>query len=382
MKKSLQVFTFGLALSTAFAMAQTNPGTSGQAGQPGQSGTYQNGQAGQPGQPGNTMPDAASGATSDAGTATNAAQPKVDDQTIQRQVHEQLATNPDFQGVQVSASKGDVTLSGTVPNKNAKKEAKKLARSVPGVKKVKEDVTVASNGAAASSSSVGNQAGTSGSTTGVSGEAPSQGSMSEQPPASANPNNTPNANPSTPPNAPPQSNFMPQSAQSGSSADQNSGAAPNATTQNPSAEDSGRAPSAGQSGSVSSPEGQTGSANSQANGESSDQVKKDIQTAFTNEPTLSSSNVTVDATADTITLSGSAPSEKDRDEARRIAQSFAGNRKIVDNISVSGGAGAGMGSSPTSNVNPSSNSSSTPNSTTGTGATPNQNPEQPNPPKK
>jgi len=92
---------------------------------------------------------------------------------------------------------------------------------------------------------------------------------------------------------------------------------------------------------------------------SSDQVRNDIQTAFRNEPTLTSSNVSVNVTDDSIELSGTAPSAKDRDEAKRIAQSFAGNRKVVDNIKVSG-SGAADSSSPTST----SPNSTTPNSTT------------------
>ena len=107
--------------------------------------------------------------------------------------------------------------------------------------------------------------------------------------------------------------------------------------------------------------------------ESSDQVKNDIQTAFKNEPTLTSSGVSVDVSSDTITLSGSAPSQKDRDEAKRIAQSFAGNRKVVDNVKVSGmGSGSpDTTSSPNSTTNPNSSMQSN-----------QSNPEQPSVPKK
>ncbi len=415
MKKSLQVLTFGLALSTAFAMAQTNPSTSGQMGQqPAQAGTYQNGQQSQPSQP-SAMPDTTANSTST--TASDSKKAQVDDQTIQRQVHEQLATNPDLQNIQVSVDKGKVSLTGSVPSKKAKEDAKKLAKSVSGVKKVKEELSVASNANAGSAGNIGSST-SSTSSTGVSGEsnsgAATSGSsnsgassapMSEQPPTTSNPNNTPNA---TNPAGPPHNNLVSQDQHNGdqSSAagqnsghedDMNAGAAGNAVKQEPKAqdsksEDSAHTPDAGQSSdtgassSASSPAGQSSSASSTtgANGESVDQVKSDIKTAFSNEPTLSSSNITVDATSDTITLSGSAPSEKDRDEARRIAQSFAGNRKVVDNISVSGGAGAGTSSD--MNTNPSSNTGSSPNSTTGTtpnsnpdaSTTTNQNPEQPN----
>jgi Flp pilus assembly secretin CpaC len=87
---------------------------------------------------------------------------------------------------------------------------------------------------------------------------------------------------------------------------------------------------------------------------------------------LTSSNISVDVASDTITLNGTAPSQKDRDEAKRIAQSFAGSRKVVDNVKVSG---SGAGSS--------SDMSSTPNSSTSSqgSSTSTQNPEQPSTPK-
>jgi hypothetical protein len=115
---------------------------------------------------------------------------------------------------------------------------------------------------------------------------------------------------------------------------------------------------------------------------SSDQVKNDIQTALRNEPTLSSSNVSVNVTDDSIELNGSAPSAKDRDEAKRIAQSFAGNRRVVDNIKVAGAGSADQSS--TGNVGSSSPNSST-TGAAGSSSTPNTtspNPETPSVPKK
>jgi hypothetical protein len=115
---------------------------------------------------------------------------------------------------------------------------------------------------------------------------------------------------------------------------------------------------------------------------SSDQVKNDIQTALRNEPTLSSSNVSVNVTDDSIELNGSAPSAKDRDEAKRIAQSFAGNRRVVDNIKVAGAGSSDQ--SGTGNVG-SSNSNSSTTGATGSSSTPNtnsSNPETPSVPKK
>jgi hypothetical protein len=127
--------------------------------------------------------------------------------------------------------------------------------------------------------------------------------------------------------------------------------------------------------------GSTSGSSTTASG-SSDQIKNDIQTAFRNEPTLTSSNVAVNVTDDSIELSGSAPSAKDRDEAKRIAQSFAGNRKVVDNIKVAGSDSGSSAASPNSSSSTTGTSpnSSSPNSTS---TTPNTtNPEQPNVPKK
>lgn len=391
MKKSLPVLVFVLAISTAFALAQSNMGSSA----PGQNNAAQNNAAQNGSMPAANQPQAAPSASTDSSAASAA--PQVDDQTIQRQVHEQLATNPDMQNIRVSVDKGDVSLAGTVPSKGEKKEAKKLAQSVPGVKKVKDSLTVASN-AKAGSSSVGAPSSTN-STTGANGSeaSPSSsgtGTMNENPPTTPNPNNTPSTSPSTPP----QSHFLrasfmgEQAGQNGSAttsdgagSSQNSGATPSATPSNPSAESSGVNPgptgsqansasgqsnSTGSSPAVGEPAGQSGSMNSA--GESPDQVKNDIQTAFKNEPTLTSSNVSVDVSADSVTLSGSVPSEKDRDEARRIAQSFSGSRKVVDNVKVSG---TGTSSSP--------DISSSPNTNPNTGMQTNQaNPEQPSVPKK
>jgi BON domain len=104
-----------------------------------------------------------------------------------------------------------------------------------------------------------------------------------------------------------------------------------------------------------------------------------------NEPTLSSSSVAVNVTDDSIELNGSAPSAKDRDEAKRIAQSFAGNRRVVDNIKVAGSGSSDQSSSSSGNVGSSTGSNSSTTGASGSSTTPNSNspnPEQPSVPKK
>jgi hypothetical protein len=102
------------------------------------------------------------------------------------------------------------------------------------------------------------------------------------------------------------------------------------------------------------------------------QLQSQIQGAIQNEPTLSGSNVNVNVTDTNIELSGTVPTGKEKQTAKRIAQSYAGNRKVVDRLTVTGrGNGA--------NVNPSGaagSSSSTPMSeqNPATGANPATNP--------
>ena len=348
MKKLLQMLAFLLAISTGIALAQGGGGGAGGGGAAGGANGSGNsatnpGGAGATGGGNAASPDSASQTPSPASDQDNknikTHTDAVDDQTLHREIHEQLATNPDLQGVQVEVNNGVAKLSGSVPNKDDKKEAAKLVKSVAGVKKVKDNLTVASANGQAASPAAASQS-DSNSTTGANNGSTS-GTMNENPPSTQNPNNSPNS-----PNSPvPHNNFMPDQA-------------------------------ASQSGSASSNAGASSAA------ESSDQVKNDIQTAFHNEPTLTSSNISVDVSDSKVTLSGTAPSEKDRDEARRIAQSFAGNRSMVDNVKV---AGAGSPSSSSSSSASTPDASTTPNSAgsnagSQSGTTPN-NPEQPNTPK-
>ncbi len=145
----LWVFVLALSAAVAGAQAQAQPQTSAPSSQqPDQMG-QQPDQAGQQ-----------AGQSKDKGQAT-----KVDDETLHRQVHEQLASNPNLQNLRVTVNNGVVTLEGSVPSKDDKKEAKKLAKSVAGVRKVRDNIEVSSTAAASA-----------GSTGGVSGAATAPGS--------------------------------------------------------------------------------------------------------------------------------------------------------------------------------------------------------------
>jgi osmotically-inducible protein OsmY len=86
-------------------------------------------------------------------------------------------------------------------------------------------------------------------------------------------------------------------------------------------------------------------------GSSDDQLQQQIQAALKNEPTLANDNINVSVTASSIELSGAAATGKEKQTAKRIVDSYAGNRKVVNHITV-GGVSSGMGSKSTPSSNP------------------------------
>ncbi|MEO5936055.1 MAG: BON domain-containing protein [Terriglobales bacterium] len=67
-------------------------------------------------------------------------------------------------------------------------------------------------------------------------------------------------------------------------------------------------------------------------------VRQRIEAALTNDPTLRGTAFSLNVTDDTIEITGVANSGRDRTAARRIVQSFAGNLRVKDRITVSGSA--------------------------------------------
>ena len=65
-------------------------------------------------------------------------------------------------------------------------------------------------------------------------------------------------------------------------------------------------------------------------------LKGQLESAFQAEPTLTGSSIQVNVTDTTVELTGSVPTNKEKTTARRIAQSYAGNRKVIDKMTVSG----------------------------------------------
>jgi len=66
------------------------------------------------------------------------------------------------------------------------------------------------------------------------------------------------------------------------------------------------------------------------------QVQRQIQAKLSTEPALANANVQVKTTAKAVTLTGSVDTERQHEMALGIAQSYAGDRKIVDKIKIRG----------------------------------------------
>ena len=62
-------------------------------------------------------------------------------------------------------------------------------------------------------------------------------------------------------------------------------------------------------------------------------LRSQIDSALKSDPTLSNAQLSVDVNATQITLSGSVPSKQ---TAVRIAQSYAGNRRVSDKVTLAG----------------------------------------------
>ncbi len=372
MKQHLTLLSITLAMATTLATAQMRPGTLGQPGGTGQGqhipGVGEPGMGGTSGIPGQDQQKQQQTSTA-----------RVDDSVLERELHDQFSRNPDMANVQVQVEKGVVTLEGSVPTKDDRKKAKQIAESVPGVRKVREKLEVKPGGASAGMSSnslgvsagadttgnaeqqnntagsiAGNTTAASGTQTGTSAMGQAGASTSTEP--SMNPGTTPStSSPATtepnnaPPSTPPISSNEPGGAASSGSVASTGGVsgsaiaglqAPTSSATSGNVGAASGSPAATRSGgsateqnSGQSEEGASGSFMTVPDGAS---LRGQIQTSFQNDPTLANQNININVTRDTIELSGAVPSGKQKQTARRIADSYAAGRKVVDHMTVGG----------------------------------------------
>ena len=71
-----------------------------------------------------------------------------------------------------------------------------------------------------------------------------------------------------------------------------------------------------------------------AQGLSTTAVQQQVQQGLNSEPALDNSNVGVHVDKNSVILTGTVNTESQHDLAMRIAQSYAGDRKIVDKIKI------------------------------------------------
>jgi osmotically-inducible protein OsmY len=228
------------------------------------------------------------------------------DSMLQTKVQERLASDASFKNVKASVSSGVVDLSGTVPSEPDQKRAKDLVSKVAGVKSVNEHLSIGEAAAQASTADSvvpqTSQSETANNTAGsIAGNAGAIGTTTGQT-TPTNPAVTTQSAAGN--NAPKGSALSVQDAQTQSQ--------PNTAT----TAASGRASL-----------GMTPDADSNT-------LRSQIDSALKSDPTLSSSQLSVDVNYSQITLSGTVPSGKEKLTAVRIAQSYAGNRKVNDKVTV------------------------------------------------
>ena len=303
MRKSLHLLVFVLALALAYASAQSSgssPSTSNQS------------TTSQPSQDQNQKPEAQSGSSATA-TATSGTD-------VQGQIQDALKKDPALSNANITVSVTDdaVELNGTVASNDDKKAAKKIAKSYAGNRKVKDNLTV-SEGAKMPPKGMGF----------VSAGAYQQSQSSQQP------------QPAQP------SGSQSGTAQSPSTSQSPSGEPPSTqTAPNPSGSASQTPSSSEQTPSSQQAPGTTAAAGGD--------IQMQVQNALQKEPTLSNDNITVSVTDDTIELNGTVSSGKEKQTAKRIAQSYAGNRKVKEHLTVAG-QGSNDNKNPDHNMTPPNN---------------------------
>jgi osmotically-inducible protein OsmY len=385
MKKNLFLaFVFALAATFAIAQESSTPKDPAQQSDPAAQ-TKPDDKSTTPAQD-TTGAQSANKESSSAEAAEGHSKAKASNNAVSQQLHDKFASDPALSNVKFHVKKGIVTLTGKVDSAEEVARAKELAQSVDGVKSVRNHLKVASTSAAAASDKHANGTAEAKNTTpdadkNAAGEQGINPTASGSPAKDASGTNTATStggNTSTTPTTTASGNPAPSAA--GSIAGNTSAASGTQTSSGT----TGPSASGSASSSSSLPASDQNAASmpqSSASGDSAS-LQTTIQDKFKSEPLLSSSNVNVNVTDSAIELSGTVATGKEKQTAERIAQSYAGNRKVVDRITVTGRGSEKSGDN--SSANPSKDSGNPNQSpTSGEGATPAQpngsNPTSANP---
>lgn len=304
----------------------------------------------------------------------------VNDDDLKQQVNQKFGTDAALRYILVEVQNANITLSGTVPTKADKKRAVHLAKLVPGVRKVRDSLTVDANASSSSDNEPTNArnsqpprpkttanvrtrtrpavARTNGSPTGIANRSASAA-------GSANSVGTPDGSKDNPASGSDETHL-------GSGATGNGGGIAGAAASASLASSSSAGSNAG---SVAHNTG-TGSGDFSAIPvpmmrplANTATLKGQIENALRNDAQVGSSNLNVNVTDTTIELSGNVPTGRERTAAYRIAQSYSFNRRVQDHMTVTGRGNAGAipgtnPATPAGNVDsgkPAVGSASTPN---------------------
>jgi len=258
----------------------------------------------------NAAQDSAGNATVQNATATttsptgNAGDRNPADVKLESQVASLFAHKAEFQNVKVSASGGVVTLEGSVPTKIERRQAKALAHGVNGVKKVQERLTISGAGVAGPGTYANTTATASAQPGGVEGNASAPTSPATAVGDSNVGGTTGAAVSSTPPS----------STVGAGSATQQATRMPVAKPTTPKAQQS-----------------TFGLTTVDTAG-----LAAKINNALKNDPNLAKNNVIANVSDQGVEVTGSVDTGKAKVTAMRIAQSYAGNFKVVDRITLAG----------------------------------------------
>lgn len=233
------------------------------------------------------------------------------DRALEKQVAEQFANKAEFQNVKISVNGGVVTLDGSVPTKIERRQAKALARGVNGVKKVQEHLTVTGAGVAGP--------GTFANTT------------------------------TTAQNQPAANTGAPASTEAGSATAQASETTAGGGTSGVAMNTAPPSSNIGAGASI-TPPGRSPISRPNASQPSQNtfglttidpaSLASKINTALKNDPSLAKNNVMVNVSDQGVEVTGSVDTGKEKVTAMRIAQSYAGNFKVVDRLTLAGRAPA------------------------------------------
>ncbi len=304
--------TYALAQQSgsAQAPATTAPATQSPQTQPPSSTQPSGNPAAQPAAPG--AQTGAAGAQQPA-TSAQAGQPGAKSDTfLQNEIEQAFRTEPSLANkVNVSVANNQVVLSGTVLTPTEKKTAQQVAEAYANGAPVVDNINISSSTSAAAAA-----AGTSSPTAGQAA-APPAGTAQ---PGTAGGVSGAAAGQAQPPAAGAQAGAA--GAQTGAAATQ-----PGVTGTQPGAVGAQTQSTQGAAGATTGNGTLTG-----------DHLRADIQNALQRDPTLSSCSLTTNVTAEAVELAGTCPTAQEKQTAVRLAQSFAGNRRVVNRITVSGGA--------------------------------------------